>query len=112
MGIRLKNDQKIGRNDLCSCGSGLKFKWCHGDEVKKMLCNQVVNEYMARLIFQEQKKHGLVEWAYTCNVCGYSFDERKMSQIISAWVCPECGSPDLKKNGGQNEEKDREEKKD
>ena len=24
------NGQKIGRNDLCPCGSGLKFKKCHG----------------------------------------------------------------------------------
>ena len=22
--------KKVGRNDLCPCGSGLKFKKCHG----------------------------------------------------------------------------------
>lgn len=25
-----KSDKKIGRNDLCPCGSGLKYKRCHG----------------------------------------------------------------------------------
>jgi uncharacterized protein YchJ len=24
------NDQKVGRNDLCPCGSGKKYKHCHG----------------------------------------------------------------------------------
>ena len=24
------NDNKIGRNDLCPCGSGKKYKKCHG----------------------------------------------------------------------------------
>jgi len=23
-------DKKLGRNDLCPCGSGKKFKHCHG----------------------------------------------------------------------------------
>ncbi|PIR23076.1 MAG: hypothetical protein COV44_04965 [Deltaproteobacteria bacterium CG11_big_fil_rev_8_21_14_0_20_45_16] len=26
----IRNDQKIGRNDPCTCGSGKKFKKCHG----------------------------------------------------------------------------------
>ncbi|WP_263260478.1 preprotein translocase subunit SecA [Pseudomonas sp. RIT-PI-S] len=26
----LRNDQKLGRNELCWCGSGKKFKHCHG----------------------------------------------------------------------------------
>jgi preprotein translocase subunit SecA len=25
------NGQKVGRNDLCPCGSGKKFKKCHGE---------------------------------------------------------------------------------
>lgn len=28
--ISFKNDQKIGRNDPCFCGSGLKYKKCCG----------------------------------------------------------------------------------
>ncbi len=26
----VRNDQKLGRNELCWCGSGKKFKHCHG----------------------------------------------------------------------------------
>jgi uncharacterized protein YecA (UPF0149 family) len=26
---------KAGRNDLCPCGSGKKFKWCHGAQAAK-----------------------------------------------------------------------------
>lgn len=26
----LRNEPKIGRNDPCHCGSGKKFKKCHG----------------------------------------------------------------------------------
>jgi preprotein translocase subunit SecA len=25
-----RSDKKIGRNDVCPCGSGRKFKQCHG----------------------------------------------------------------------------------
>ena len=25
-----KNENKVGRNDLCPCGSGKKYKHCHG----------------------------------------------------------------------------------
>ena len=28
----IKADPKIGRNDACPCGSGKKFKQCHGRE--------------------------------------------------------------------------------
>lgn len=28
----VRNDHKIGRNDLCPCGSGLKYKNCHGKQ--------------------------------------------------------------------------------
>ena len=60
MGIQLKNEQeKIGRNDPCSCGSGLKFKHCHGDPGKRKVCNRVANETMVRLIMAEQVKKGL-----------------------------------------------------
>ncbi|MES2656935.1 MAG: preprotein translocase subunit SecA [Bacteroidota bacterium] len=30
---QIVNDLKIGRNDLCPCGSGKKYKQCHGKEV-------------------------------------------------------------------------------
>jgi len=25
-----RNEKKIGRNDICPCGSGKKYKSCHG----------------------------------------------------------------------------------
>jgi predicted aspartyl protease len=28
--LPITNDQKVGRNDLCPCGSGKKYKFCHG----------------------------------------------------------------------------------
>ncbi|MDQ3453186.1 MAG: SEC-C metal-binding domain-containing protein [Actinomycetota bacterium] len=26
----MRNEDKVGRNDPCPCGSGLKYKRCHG----------------------------------------------------------------------------------
>jgi preprotein translocase subunit SecA len=28
--VEINSDQKVGRNDLCTCGSGKKYKKCHG----------------------------------------------------------------------------------
>jgi len=45
---------KIGRNSLCPCGSGLKYKFCHGDLAKALICKNAANEKMLELI-QKQK---------------------------------------------------------
>jgi preprotein translocase subunit SecA len=29
-GTFIRNDRKVGRNEACPCGSGKKFKHCHG----------------------------------------------------------------------------------
>ena len=29
--IKLKEEKKVGRNEKCPCGSGKKFKHCHGN---------------------------------------------------------------------------------
>jgi preprotein translocase subunit SecA len=29
-GTFVRGDRKVGRNELCPCGSGKKFKHCHG----------------------------------------------------------------------------------
>ena len=29
-GVRTQNTARVGRNDRCPCGSGLKYKHCHG----------------------------------------------------------------------------------
>ncbi|MDR2841267.1 MAG: SEC-C domain-containing protein [Paludibacter sp.] len=29
----MREEKKVGRNDLCPCGSGKKYKNCHGQNV-------------------------------------------------------------------------------
>jgi len=86
---------EVGRNDLCPCGSGLKYKHCHGDEAKRMICAHIANEAMARLIHQERKKHGLEPCQYTCDNCGHGFDEPKRGITTSAPLCPKCDCANL-----------------
>jgi preprotein translocase subunit SecA len=31
----VKKEKKIGRNDPCPCGSGKKYKKCHGDPTRQ-----------------------------------------------------------------------------
>ena len=51
---------KIGRNSLCPCKSGLKYKHCHGDVVKEQLAKHAMNYRMAELIVEEKIKRGLI----------------------------------------------------
>lgn len=51
---------KVGRNELCPCKSGLKFKHCHNDPAKKAICEVAVRETMLRLIMQEKHKCGMI----------------------------------------------------
>lgn len=48
-----------GRNERCECGSGLKFKKCHGDPVKLQKCmaaaREAANQEMTHLIYEETK---------------------------------------------------------
>lgn len=61
MALQLKNNgNKIGRNEPCPCGSGLKFKYCHNDPVKKAICEVMVREEMLRLIMQEKYKCNMI----------------------------------------------------
>ena len=50
----------IGRNELCYCGSGLKYKYCHGDVIKQEECKYVMKHRMAELIVEEKLKRGLI----------------------------------------------------
>lgn len=52
MGIQF-TEKEPGRNDPCPCKSGLKFKYCHGDGVKKAIVNKAANEIMEGLIAEE-----------------------------------------------------------
>ena len=65
----LVNKHKVGRNDPCPCGSQLKFKVCHGDELKKAICNRVVQEKMLQLIRQEQRKKIITLQQNDCYEC-------------------------------------------
>lgn len=60
---------KVGRNEPCPCESGLKYKRCHGDPVKQMVCSRVANEKMVELIRVEQRKYIIAEQQKTCEVC-------------------------------------------
>ncbi len=60
MTLQLRNSNKAGRNDPCICGSGLKHKWCHGDELKKATCMDIANRAMAELVFRERVKGGII----------------------------------------------------
>jgi len=59
MPLQLKG-KSPGRNDSCPCESGLKFKNCHGDPAKQVICNRLVQERMLALIFQERIKQGII----------------------------------------------------
>jgi len=93
MGVMPKH--KVGRNDLCPCGSGLKSKFCHGDPLKVAVCTRYANEKMVQLIRQEQKKRGLIPMNYECKNCGHKFDEPKTSVVSSAILCPKCDNTSI-----------------
>lgn len=57
---QLKAKTEPGRNELCPCKSELKFKHCHGDPVKRAVCETVMRETMVRLIMQEKFKRGMI----------------------------------------------------
>jgi len=59
MGVQLKGPEP-GRNKLCPCNSGLKFKFCHGNSGKVAACNRIANEHMSKLIAKEQHKRGIL----------------------------------------------------
>lgn len=64
----LRTKHKVGRNERCMCGSGLKFKHCHGDPQKVAVCNRVANEKMVELIVAEKRKRKMpIE--LVCPIC-------------------------------------------
>ena len=59
MGIKFKGPEP-GRNELCPCNSGLKFKLCHGDPGKAAACDRIAFEHMSILIAREQHKRKIL----------------------------------------------------
>lgn len=57
---QLKSKTTPGRNEPCPCESGLKYKYCHGDPLKRAVCERVMAETMVRLIIQEKLRKGLI----------------------------------------------------
>jgi hypothetical protein len=60
MTVNYKGDKEPGRNELCECGSRLKFKFCHGDLGKRAACERVLAEHMMKLIVREQLKRKII----------------------------------------------------
>ena len=48
------------RNDPCTCGSGLKFKKCHGDPAKLAVVKHIANEAMIIMAAYEKRKQGII----------------------------------------------------
>lgn len=53
--------QKPKRNKPCPCGSGLKYKWCHGDVAKTANARDAMNRKMVELIIEEKIMRGLLD---------------------------------------------------
>lgn len=90
-----------GKRDVmpCPCGSGLKYGDCHGDPKKLAAVEKFAKALMAQLIRREQMEKGLIPFPYTCNACGKGFVKPKDSTIAPGTVmCPHCDSTDINKN--------------
>jgi len=105
MGLRTTGPEP-GRNELCPCGSKLKFKHCHGDESKRVIANRVANLKMMELVLAEQKKRGIVPWNFKCENCGHGFDTPIQGQTSELPLCPKCQSPNIV--GGKDEQNEKE----
>ena len=82
-----RQDPKIGRNDLCPCGSGLKFKRCHYNPrfelpflVQQAKIEKGIEEKVRRLLeerkaqeFQRQQQQGLGRPIISVEHQGYRF---------------------------------------
>jgi len=59
MQLQLKG-REPGRNHPCPCESGLKYKDCHGDPLKRAVCERIMAETMVRLIIETKFKKGMI----------------------------------------------------
>lgn len=51
----MKNQKKLGRNDLCWCSSGIKFKKCHGSRNPPKTPPQVIGDRILKNAFKTGK---------------------------------------------------------
>lgn len=102
MGIKLRGPEP-GRNDLCPCNSGLKFKFCHGDPGKAAACDRVAFEHMSLLVTREQHKRKIISDAqFEAFMAKYKPDavpkpvtDRDVNQILDSAGLKRCacGTP-------------------
>lgn len=105
--MTIRSNGLPGRNKLCPCKSGLKVKFCHGDEVKRQICSQVAREKLMVLIVEERKKRGLHECRYVC-VCGAKFDVPERSELAAnVNKCPTCGDTRITDNENKEIEEEK-----
>jgi len=91
--------QAPGRNELCPCKSGLKFKQCHGDPKKQQVVQRFAVALMDKLIRKEKMQKGLIPYPFTCNKCGKGFEKPKESTVAPGMLmCPHCDATDIKHN--------------
>jgi len=74
------NKRKIGRNEPCPCGSGLKYKKCHGNQKQNLLLNNKIHENLQRQIMEQvimEQRHrtqfGETKPIITADFKGYKF---------------------------------------
>lgn len=67
--------KKIGRNDPCHCGSGLKLKRCHGDYVKIEMAGRAYQAKFNELIEAEKQK------AVTKTVISFEGEEHELENL-------------------------------
>jgi len=59
MSVKQKQSREPDRNDPCPCGSGLKFKKCHGDPVLRQTAQRIANHMITLLIVERSHEAGL-----------------------------------------------------
>jgi SEC-C motif len=57
----MADHNRPGRNDKCPCGSGLKYKHCHGDPEKANACIHLSQLYLMKLIAGARYRAGLIQ---------------------------------------------------
>jgi len=103
MGIKLRGPAP-GRADPCPCGSGLKFKHCHGDGGKQAACDRVAFEHMSLLIIKEQHKRNIISdeqynafmRRYDPKITKEPVTEKDVNDLIASTGltrCASCGTP-------------------
>lgn len=56
---QIKGGREPGRNEPCQCGSGLKFKKCHGDPVLRQTAQRIANHMITLLIVERSHEAGI-----------------------------------------------------